>query len=405
MKKPPGNFLKEWASLALPETVFIESLGNRVGGIARPEGYPAVFVRGALPGEEVAVRVTTRKKSVLEAEMLSVKEPSPHRIDPICAYYGVCGGCSLQHVSYEHELFWKREWVKKALRNLEKPAVQPVIPSPAETGYRNRVTFDAVNGKLTLHAFRGDPIPVDFCPLMNRNAEKAFRELVETDYSDGIERVSVRGSVNTADRGVEFFSKGKWIREHRITEKLNGLLFPVPSGGFFQVNTSSAEILVKTVTALVPGENGRVLDLYGGVGTFGIPLASRGMTVDSVEMNRAASEGCAEAAELNHIPPGRLFRFNQRDRNFLSKALENGKKFSAVITDPPRAGMGIRTARQIRRLAPDRIIYVSCNPFSAARDIAVLAEDGYTITEVIPIDMFPRTDHVETVFLLEGKGR
>lgn len=389
----------------LPETVLIESLGNRVGGIARPEGYPAVFVRGALPGEEVAIRVTARKKSFIEAEIQSVKDPSPHRIDPLCGYYGVCGGCALQHVSYEHELFWKREWVKKALRNLETPDVSPVIPSPEETGYRNRVTFDAVNGKLTLHAFRGDPISVDFCPLMNKNAETAFRELVESSYTGDVERVSVRGSVNTADRGPEFFSNGRWHREHRITEKLNGLLFAVPTGGFFQVNTGSAEILVKTVTALVPENNGRVLDLYGGVGTFGIPLALKGSTVDSVEMNRAASEGCAEAADLNSIPPGRLLRFTQRDRNFLSKALETGKKYNVVITDPPRAGMGIRTARQIRRLAPERIIYVSCNPFSAARDIAVLTEGGYTITEVVPIDMFPRTDHVETVFLLEGKSR
>ena len=385
--------------------MYIESLGNRVGGIARPEGYPAVFVRGALPGEEVVIRVTARKKSFIEAEIQEVKKPSPCRIDPLCGYYGLCGGCSLQHVSYENELFWKREWVRKALRNLETPDVLPVIPSPSETGYRNRVTFDTVNGKLALHAFRGDPIPVDFCPLMNTNAEKAFKELVESDYSKGVERISVRGSVNTPDRGTEFFSRGVWIREQRITEKLNGLLFPVPSGGFFQVNTRSAEILVKTVTALVPVENGRVLDLYGGVGTFGIPLALMGLTVESVEMNREASEGCAEAAKLNEVPPDRLFPFNQRDRNFLSKALDTGKKYDVLITDPPRAGMGIRTARQIRRLAPDRIIYVSCNPFSAARDIAVLAEDGYTITEVIPIDMFPRTDHVETVFLLEGKSR
>lgn len=379
----------------------IESLGNRVGGIARPEGFPAVFVRGALPGEHVRIRITAEKKSYNEAEILSLENPSSHRVQPFCPLYGVCGGCSLQHLDYPRELHWKRKWIEKALRDLDFPEVSPVAASPLQERCRNRVTFDVTRGRLTLHAFRGDPVPVDLCPLMNDNSRKALEELNSSDYSRGVSRVSVRGSENTCHRGVEFFNGTKWSGKNTVREKLNGLLFPVPPGSFFQVNTLAAEILVNTVTGMVPGNGGRVLDLYGGVGTFGVPLALRGFSVESVEMNTQASSGCREAGVLNDVPSGLLESVNLRDRNFLSSALN--ERYDVLITDPPRAGMGIRTSRQIRRLAPDRIIYVSCNPFSAARDIAILLESGYRITQVAPVDLFPRTDHVETVFLLEGK--
>lgn len=405
MKKSPGNCWERWESLDLPENLKIESLGNRVGGIARPDGYPAIFVRGALPGEEVTVRVTGGKKSFLEAEILSLGKTSPHRIDPFCVHYGTCGGCSLQHLSYQRELHWKREWVVKALRYLGSPEVKPVIPSPDVQGYRNRVTFDIHGGRLTLHAFRGDPIPVDLCPLMNSNSRKALEELKRGEYPKTADRISLRGSVNTDDHGAEFFCRGKWTRTGSITEVLNGVRFPVPCGGFFQVNSGAAEILVNKVTELAAGAGGKVLDLYGGVGAFGIPLALKGNAVDSVEMNHEASLGCAEAAKMNDVPRNMLKAIRQRDRTFLSDALRNGTKYDLLVTDPPRAGMGIRTARQVRRLAPETIIYVSCNPFTAARDIAILVEGGYRISDVAPVDMFPRTDHVETVILLEGKSR
>lgn len=392
--------------MADPDLVEIESLGNRVGGIARPEGSPAVFVRGALPGEQVRIKITGGKKSFLEADILSVVNPSPYRIEPFCSLFGRCGGCSLQHLEYGRELHWKKEWVKKAVRNLDTPDVSPVVPSPETIHYRNRVTFDVTDGKLTLHAFRGDPIEVETCPLMNRNAQEALKEMKNDDHLKGVQRVSVRGSLNTPDRCFELFSNGNWHR-HRssMTEKLGGLLFPISPGGFFQVNTAAAEILSATVLEMIKGFSGRVLDLYGGTGTFGIPLSLLGYTVDSVEMNRNASEGCRRAAELNNVPLDRIRALNLRDRVFLSSALKEKTRYSIIVTDPPRAGMGIRSARQIRRLDPSLIVYVSCNPFSAARDIAILREGGYRIKKIVPVDMFPRTDHVETVFLLEGNSK
>jgi len=403
------------------ERVKIESLGNRVGGIARPEDSPAVFVRGALPGEVVTIARTGGGKSFIEAELVSVDEPSPHRETPFCPHYGICGGCSLQHLNYEEELFWKRVWVRKALRGIDAPEPEHTLPSPRTRGYRNRVTFDVVDGILCLHGFRSDPVPIDLCPLMNSGAAEVLKTVRFAGLPPGLRKVSVRAAENTDDTAIELYgfredtsgipgsvfaeNEGEWIclSGGIMHEKLNGVEFPVHPGSFFQVNTGAAELLVDTVLKMIDGDSRHILDLYGGTGTFGVPLALRGLKVDSVEMNTRTSQACGEAALLNKTPGGSLRTVNMSDRSYLAKALKTGKYFDSVIVDPPRAGMGIRTARQIRHLCPPRIVYVSCNPFSAARDISILLEDGYSIKRVVPVDMFPNTDHVEAVFLIEGR--
>jgi 23S rRNA (uracil1939-C5)-methyltransferase len=406
--------------LALPDTVFVESLGNRVGGIARPEGSPAIFVRGALPGELVRISPVNVKKTYIEADLVSITEPSIHRTEPFCAYWGICGGCSLQHLQYSEQLRWKRIWVEKAVRNLPAPEVDPAVPSPFITGYRNKATFDIIQSRVTLHAFRGDHVPVENCPLMNRSSAEALEIFLAGGVPEGLTEVCVRGGTNTDNTLLELTGNiqtaipscwppavikcsDKWesLQTGEMFEKLGNFVFPVPPGGFFQVNTKAAEKLVDLVLSHIPSTDDSVLDLYGGVGTFGIPLASRGMDVTSVEMNREASMGCRRAAEMNCIPRGKLNSVNTTDTLFLSSSVNRRKSFSTVVTDPPRAGMGIGNSRQLCQLKPDRIVYVSCDPFTAARDIAILIQGGYAILEITPVDMFPHTDHIETVFLLK----
>ncbi len=420
MNQPPEIFLKEWDSLETKDKILIESLGNRVGGIARPSDSPAIFIRGALPGEQVTINNARTKKNYIEADLVSVEKPSEHRVKPFCSHYGVCGGCSMQHLSYQEQLVWKKRWIEKALRGLSVPEVDPVVPSPVTTGYRNRVTFDVRQNKLTLHAFKGDPVPVDWCPLMNDLSKQALRKFLSTDVPYGITRVSVRGGTNTESSIIELTGdyqdkapadwpstvirkKRSWfpLRPGNMFEKLGEFIYQVPHGGFFQVNTRAAEALVNLVLNHIPDKNPTVLDLYGGVGAFGIPLAARGSEVTTVEMNQEASTGFHIAAELNSIPAGRIHVVNSKDTSFLTRALKRKKEFETIVTDPPRAGMGVKITRQLTQLNPTRIIYVSCNPFSAARDIAVLSEEHYKIQQITPVDMFPHTDHIETVFLLE----
>jgi 23S rRNA (uracil1939-C5)-methyltransferase len=405
-----------------PETLQlrIESLGNRVGGIARPEGASAVFVRGALPGEVVTCRITSSKKNFRTGELVSVDEPSQYRIKPSCPMYGICGGCSLQHLDYERQLHWKREWVRKALARVLPQCAETAqaIASPLETGYRNRVSFDIVEARLGLHRFRGDPVPVDDCELLGSPGRRLMGELRDMDLR-GISRISVRCSFNTTDSFLEFrggspdaevtcnwaeLTPSGWRESspggQGLSEKLHGYTYPIPPGGFFQVNSLAAELLIDEVLSRC--DLGNVMDLYGGVGTLGIPIAGSGRHVVSVELNEDLSRAGSRAAEFNGVKS--ISFVCGRDGNFLSEVLSSGESFRTIVVDPPRAGMGTRISRMLGRIGAHRIVYVSCNPFSLARDLACLITSGYIAAEIQPLDMFPQTDHIETLVLLERKG-
>lgn len=398
----------------------IEALGNRVGGIARPENGSAVFVKGALPGETISCRITSSKKSFREAELLEVLKPSPWRRDPVCRFFGTCGGCSLQNLDYRQQLLWKRVWVGKAIERAGIPAPSPeeTAACPVETGYRNRISFDIVDGRTGLHRFRGDPMPVDNCPLLIRAGGKLLRDLQLLDLH-GVRRATVRGSASSGQTMLELrggsplgavpepwallSASGWWVHppdSPPFSDEQYGFRYPIPPGGFFQVNPWMAEKLTELVVERCSG--GMVLDLYGGVGALGLPIASSGAKVVSVELDGASSDAGREAARINGVDS--IEFVHMRDRNYLSASLEQGIGFDTVVTDPPRAGMGIRISRMVTRLKARSIIYVSCNPFSLARDMACLIKGGYIAREILPLDMFPQTDHVEVLVLLEREG-
>jgi 23S rRNA (uracil1939-C5)-methyltransferase len=392
-------------------TLKVSSLGNRVGGIALRSDGPVVFIRGALPGETVNIRVTSSGKKHLDAELLSVVSPCPERVEPFCPLYGQCGGCSLQHLNYAAQLFWKRKWIEKAFSRFNGFSVDEVIPSPLTGGFRNRVTFCVSGGRPCLHAFRGDPVPVQDCPALDSAGRAVLRNIWETGIPSGVETVSVRCSRATGKTLVEVigsvrglpeswgdvYERSIGLRGAHLTEKLMEWNFPIPPGGFFQVNTMAAEILLAKVLEHAAGET--ILDLYGGAGTFGIPLAARGARVESVETCAAAVASAREAARINGA--GGFRSSGERDESFLNRAVSRGRVFDTVILDPPRAGVGPGIMGMINRVAPHRVIYITCNPFTAARDAAVLVEKGFHLKKAVPVDMFPHTDHVETLLLLE----
>ncbi len=400
----------------------IDSLGNRVGGIARRTVGKTVFVRGALPGEQVLCRPVAEKRSFMEAELLEVRSASPHRTGPACPNYDWCGGCSLQHLDYGRQLHWKRQWVGSALarRGMGGVDIADTLPSPEVLGYRNKVTFEITGGGTGLHAFRGDPRPVDTCPLLSDRGGELLRKLSAVDLR-GFRRVAVRSSTRMASDRVELYGAdgdppdlglsadvsvawqrgGRWkTRGPALRERLAGVELEVPPGGFLQVNTPAAELLVDTVAEMCG--SGPVLDLYAGVGTFGLRLARQGRSVLCVERSRQSVICGRRTARRQGI--GGVELRASRARSFLAEAVRGGRTFGTVVVDPPRAGMGIRISRLLRRLGAPRVIVVGCDPFAMARDIEILVEGGYRLERVLPLDLFPQTDHVETVVLLALEG-
>lgn len=403
--------------------ITITALGNSVGGISSAEGRKTVFVRGALPGETVRCRISSEKKTRIEAELLEVIEASPHRVTPFCEYFGKCGGCSLQHLSYSQQLIWKRKWIEKAFSRIgiSFSTIEDVVSSPQTTGYRNRVSFDLVEGKPGLHRFRGNPFPVNECPLLNSRGRQEFRLLQKVNL-DNCTRVSVRASDRTGSAMLEFregvppksLSKdssvntawevsGKWVTEPEgceMMERVGNSTFPIRPGTFFQINPGCADRLISTVADSCDVDS-NILDLYGGSGTLALPLAASGAKVVSVEINSDSSLSGRKAAKMNCIDS--VSFITSPARQFLTDSSESGRLWDTVIVDPPRAGLGIRISRLLRKINSSKIIYVSCNPFSLARDLRIITERDWTVQKVQPIDMFPQTDHIETVVLIERK--
>lgn len=404
--------------------VLIGALGNRVGGIAAGGPAGTVFVPGALPGESVLCRITARRKSHAEAELVEILEASPERIPPFCPAYGECGGCSLQHLAYPAQLRWKTAWVERALERggVPHPPVADILASRETVGYRNRVTWEIAGGGPAMHRFRGDPIPVDGCPLLNARGCRAFESLRGRDLS-GFSRVCVRASDATGDALIEFHggrgnaappslppsggiatawqTGGTWRTTPpgaHLRERLLDCIHHVTPGAFFQVNTGAAESLAEVVLGAGSGSE-RVLDLYGGQGTFAIPLAMRGSSVDSVEVSEEAGVAGRRSAEANGADTVRFITATASA--FLEAAVRNRTSWGTVILDPPRSGLEPRIADLLGKVTTAAMIYVSCNPFSMSRDLRLLTDGGWSLRQVRPVDMFPQTDHVETVAILQ----
>lgn len=405
------------------EELLVEALGNGVGGIAKPAGGRVTFIPGALPGETVLCEPGPARGSWREAVLFEVLSPSPDRVEPFCPISAECGGCPLQHLRYEEQLRWKREWVSSALSKAgtAHPGVGAVMPSACTRSYRNRVTFEVELGHLCLHRRRGDLLRAGGCPLLDERGRELAR-ILDGNAGDGPCRIAVRTSSTDGRRAIEMDGDAPplpglppdtavWRRGLRgwvgpadaepLREEIAGLPIRVPVGGFFQVNTRGASDMSSFIAdSLGACEGMRVLDLYGGAGTFSIPLAARGakaLCVDSSPESLAAAR--ASAADLGLAD---AFEALERDAGVFLSEPGPGGRFDAVIADPPRAGMGSREAGLLAGLGAGAIVMVSCNPFTLARDLRVLSE-SYRVTRVAPFDLFPHTDHVETVCFLERK--
>ena len=437
----------------------IDSLAYGGNGVARLNGF-VVFVRRGLPGDRVRARVTKVKRSHAEALATEVLEPGPARVEAPCSHFPACGGCRFQDLAYEAQAEAKAAQVRDALvriGGIADPPLEPILPAEAPFHYRNKLEYSFTRtpkgAALGFHrAGRWDEVlEVERCFLAT-DLGNAIREAV-TDwaqeeglpaYDQGAQTgylrhlvvregrntgqalvvlVTAPGDLQGADRLVEALRVFPEVRsihwavndspaevtnlpanllwgEEAIEERLLGLRFRVRQNAFLQTNTAMAERLYEVAVeyaGLTGGET--VYDLYCGIGTIGLVMARRALTVWGVEASEESAACAIENAELNGIANAAFFAGDVG--RSLDELRDRSGPPDVVVVDPPRAGLSGRALRRIGRLAAPRLVYVSCNPTTLAGNAKeLIGEFGYRLERARPVDMFPHTPHVETVALL-----
>ncbi len=363
-----------------------------------------VFVFGGIPGETVQAEVVALRRKYVAAQVVRVIAPSDDRVQPPCDYFGQCTGCQWQHLNYPAQLAAKTAIVKDALQRIgafHDPPVLDTIPSPSPYRYRNHARFNIWRETGTLgftHRERRRFVRIDHCMLMNDRTNELLAEL--QDYCGETTALSIRASDATGDYLVQPTLKNPDVGiptgQKSYRESVAGREFQVASPSFFQVNVEQAARLAELAKgALQLTGSETVLDAYAGVGTFAVLLAPYAGRIIAVEESTAAIADAREnAAGLPNV-------------EFLTGKVEDvlpdlDAAPDAVILDPSRSGCQPTALDTLLKLAPPRIAYVSCNPESLARDLAILCR-RYRVDSVQPVDMFPQTHHVECVATLSLK--
>lgn len=434
----------------------ITGLTSEGSGVGRIDGM-AVFVPYALPEETVRLKILKVNKSYAYGKMLDVLKPSPERAEPLCPVFFRCGGCGLQHMTYEAELKFKTDKVKQDLKRIGglDITVEKCEPSPEIAGYRNKAQYPVGlrNGQVCTGFFAKrthDIIPINSCLIQSdfsRIAADSVKEYMEAagvsayDEKSGsgcIRHIYVRNSKTEAlltivttykniphkDKLVEIIRKNcpfvcgivQNVNSKKtnvvmgsenitlwgnpcLTDTLCGLEFEISPVSFYQVNHDQTERLYTCAAELAQVKNtDTVLDLYCGIGTISLFMAKHAGKVYGVEIVPQAIENAKKNAEINGIENAEFVVGDAKT------AAERFSDADIVIIDPPRAGCDAAVIDHITRISPERVVYVSCNPSTLARDLKIFNDKGYEPKIARPFDLFPRTEHVETIVLLQNRN-
>ena len=462
----------------------IDDLAFGGEGVGRADGY-VIFVPGGVPGDRVRVRLEQARSRFGRGVIESITEPSPHRVEAPCPYFGRCGGCRLQHVAYPAQLAFKSKQVADVLERLGDLSgfeLRPIIGAPEIYGYRNKMEFTVTRapraerlagegrdprplaagegggrGQVVVGLHEADRydsvLDIERCLLqsneMNALLDEARRFFVEQGLSaydqesgegllrflmlrEGRRTGEVMANVVTAGPAVSELaplterlrarvpqtssvvmnvnpkkaSVAVGVEEHllggrdHVREQVGGLTFQISANSFFQTNTVQAERLFELVLqATELGGEETVIDLYSGTGAISLLLARRCRRVYGIEVAQAAVDDAALNAAANAIDN---CTFLAGEVRFVLPALiAKGVSAEVVVADPPRAGFHPKALHALLQLAPPRIVYVSCNPSTLARDVGELVRGCYRLRWVQPVDMFPHTPHIEAVARLD----
>jgi 23S rRNA (uracil1939-C5)-methyltransferase len=366
--------------------------------VARKDDEP-VFVAGMIPGEEAIVDVRRGRRSMLYGQVVEMLVRSPHRVEPRCPYFGRCTGCQWQHIDYGYQLELKRGAVRRRLQDIggfAAPPLRATLPAVEPWNYRNhaRFTVDREGRLGFVHRERRNFIAIEHCHIMNPWINETLS--VMQGRCQKRTQISVRYGVNTESfliqpkmPELDIPSGQKWYEE-----ELRGRRFRISSPSFFQVNTAQAERMIDVIEDRLDLKGNEVIvDAFAGVGTFAAVLAPKAGKVIAIEEAPAAIED----ARVNIAGLGNVELIIGKTEAVLP-TLDSA--VDAVILDPPRAGCQRNGLDALLKLGPRKVIYVSCDPESLARDLRVLCDGGYRLAEVQPVDMFSHTYHVECIATL-----
>lgn len=431
------------------------------GGVGKFDGQ-AIFVENTAVGDEILCHIIKAKKTYAIGKAMKIIKPSKSRIEPECTSFKSCGGCSFGHIKYEEELEYKAQKVEDAFKRIGglSPEFKPIISSPETTRYRNKAQYPVrrENGILNIGFYAkkshrvidgGDCLlqPQDFTSIIeifrkwiNENSvtvyneeigiglirhiylRKAFAtgEIMVCVVINGValpnseeltEMLKAVGGFKTLVVNINREKTNVVLGEKclnlygdgYITDILCGVKIKLSPLSFYQVNRNGAELLYKKAAEYVePTPDQTILDLYCGTGTIGLSMANSVKELVGVEIIPEAIEDAKVNAKINSIENA---RFICGDASVAAEKLkEEGIKPDTVILDPPRKGCAENLLKTVAEINPQKIVYVSCDPATLARDCARLLDSGYEVKEVTPVDIFPRTSHVESVALLNKKG-
>ncbi len=378
--------------------VKVEKIVPRGFGLAFAEKL-TVFVPLTAPGDELRVRITELKKRTAFAEIIEVNKPGAERVEPLCVYFGACGGCNFQQMSYEAQLRAKLDIVNDCLQRIGKIDLYPdiaIIPSPREYEYRSRARWQLDSAGRKFGYFRRDShevIDVEGCPVLAPPLEHTLRNIRATMEWANFPRDSEVVSACGDGGSVSIRSSIGVEPAVEITYSADGEVYGFSAEAFFQANQSLIPSLVECATVGATGET--ALDLYSGVGLFTLPLARTFAEVVSVEGDPIAIEFAKTNLRNTGMSNVRVLRSGVG--RFLA---ENTPKADFVLVDPPRSGTERGVIAEIAAMGPENISYVSCEPSILSRDLRSLVDQGYRIDAITALDLFPQTHHVETVVRL-----
>lgn len=388
--------------------VNIISNTNLGDGVGRIENKP-IYIKNAVSKDKLEVKITHVNKKYLQGEIVKIVKESEDRVKPLCPYFPKCGGCTFWNVNITKENEIKENYIKRLFPNVK---VNTIIANN-EINYRNKVTFHIHNGKLGYYQKNSNNLVIiEECLILNKEINKIKKYLETLDLTK-VTEIMIRYSNNYDELLINFkgqlkdYNNLKKIKNIKsiyinndlvygnptIKEKINNLEFLIGPNSFFQINTNMIANLYNSIKNFITPSSS-LLDLYCGTGTIGIYLNEYFEHILGIDIVKENIENAFLNKEINKIDN---ISFQHKD----ASSIEN-TYFDVVIVDPPRAGLGEKTKEHLLNINSKIIIYVSCNPNTLKKDIEKLKEK-YQLVEITPVNMFPKTEHIECVSVLHRK--